>query len=532
MERRLFFRRKNGAPNGEPLWRKWLPAGVLMLVALLIRLPWLWEVPRFIDELREVELGFKIYKLQALALHNVAHDIGAFYNYILAALFASFGPNIYWPRLFIALTSSVTVWLLYRLGRELYGRAAGWLAAGLLLTNGMQILVTHMAWANCATPFFFSLALLGTVRAEQQRNGQALFGVGLLWGLTLQTHSSVAVYMVTLAAYYGWREWRGPKLFSQRDYLRAIWGFGLGYCNMILYNLITVGGSLRWLHNKGYTLEQHPGLFSYFKNLGALVTELLRTLASSYAGHRFFWEYLNEPFFLICLVALGAGLYFACRDRQTLPVWLLAGGALTIPWLNHRYDFYIATRYIVPLVLCAMLLIGHGLVRGAGVVCRRAPALGRLKAGAVLVWLVLIALPLAPLYQYCADRAATDMSNRLSFEIVKTAQALARQSPLLVLLDARMGIENDPLPTLFTISGLAYQSFNTPDRPLQRNNWRKFMREQANRRILAVLAEPAFHKLRTLVPLTVLRRFRIRQLLGTPANRRVYEVYYLATLRK
>ena len=37
-------------------------AASLFAVSFLIRLPWLWEVPRYIDELREVDLAYQIYQ--------------------------------------------------------------------------------------------------------------------------------------------------------------------------------------------------------------------------------------------------------------------------------------------------------------------------------------------------------------------------------------------------------------------------------------------------------------------------------------
>ncbi|MDD3022823.1 MAG: glycosyltransferase, partial [Syntrophomonadaceae bacterium] len=116
--------------------KPWLPltAGLgLFLLALAVRLPWLWQVPRYIDELKEVKLAYAIYAGQAWPLHNAAHDIGALHNYILAAIFKIFGPSIYWPRLYVAITGALTVALVYQLGVLLFDRWTGILAAGFLL---------------------------------------------------------------------------------------------------------------------------------------------------------------------------------------------------------------------------------------------------------------------------------------------------------------------------------------------------------------------------------------------------------------
>ncbi|MCL6589459.1 MAG: hypothetical protein K6U80_05835 [Firmicutes bacterium] len=75
--------------------------------ALAVRIPWLWEIPRYIDELREVKLGYLIYLGKTLPLHNVPKEVGALHNYILAGIFFLFGPNAYWPRLYVALPAFV-----------------------------------------------------------------------------------------------------------------------------------------------------------------------------------------------------------------------------------------------------------------------------------------------------------------------------------------------------------------------------------------------------------------------------------------
>ncbi|WP_054692345.1 glycosyltransferase family 39 protein [Syntrophomonas palmitatica] len=176
-----FFINEYRLPGGYQPLREAATIMTLFFAALALRLPWLWEIPRFIDELKEVRLSYLIFTGQALPLHNAAHDIGAMHNYILAIIFKLLGPGIYWPRLYVACCSALTVIVVYLLGRILFGRTTGLLTSVFLMFNGMNILTSHMAWANCTTPFFFTLAMLSTILAEQKRNGWWLAAAGLLW---------------------------------------------------------------------------------------------------------------------------------------------------------------------------------------------------------------------------------------------------------------------------------------------------------------------------------------------------------------
>ncbi|NLU50313.1 MAG: glycosyltransferase [Syntrophomonadaceae bacterium] len=287
-----------GLPGGGQWFREALVSIVLFFTALAIRIPYLWSIPRYIDELKEVQLAYLICQGKVFPLHNMAHDIGALHNYILAVLFRLLGPSIYWPRLYVAVTSALTVALVYRLGTMLYGRWVGLVAAGLLMTNGMHIVVTHMAWANSTTPFFFTLALMATIAAEQQKSGQRLMVAALLWAATLQTHSSVIIYLLVAVAYVLRPHFRRETGIGLKWYVLAALTFLTGYANMVYYNIVSYGGSIRWIGHKSYALETHPGLTSYIRNLEQMLTELVRSVGSTYTDHPHFWDYVKHPSFI------------------------------------------------------------------------------------------------------------------------------------------------------------------------------------------------------------------------------------------
>src|SRR5215212_8898508 len=74
----------------------------LLLIAVAVRLPYLWDIPRFTDETAEAEIGLQIARGQSLPLTNRDPYIGALWNWILAAGFVVSGPSLLTPRLLIA----------------------------------------------------------------------------------------------------------------------------------------------------------------------------------------------------------------------------------------------------------------------------------------------------------------------------------------------------------------------------------------------------------------------------------------------
>lgn len=491
-------------------------AVLLFTTALLIRLPWLWEVPRYIDELKEVRIGFLIFLGKALPLHNAAFDIGALHNYILAGVFKLLGPGVYWPRLYVAVTSALTVVLVYYLGKRLYGRTTAIIAAGLLLTNGMHILVTHMAWANCTTPFFWTMAVIAMVLAEQEKDGRWLVVAGLMWGITLQTHSTVAIYILAAFIYIVSRHFRRTSEIKPGFYIGSFAAFLAGYANMVYFNILTRGGSLQGILSKGYTLEEHPGLASFTNNLLSMAVELLRTLSSDYKDHPQVWWYLLNPIFLISAFLLGLGIYFAVKEEKGLPAYMMVAGFALIPWVNRRYGFFVVTRYIMPIVLSGILLLGFGASRILQMGLEKFKQQRIVLSSSIAVFLLFLTFQLAVFYNYCDAMENTDMSNRLSLNLIKTATHLVRpQMP--VLLDRQLHLENDPLPYLFAIERQHYEPlparFRTRHRQDDLAKWLGAIVQRPSWERVAIVSERTFFYLHKAVSMKKVLRFRLREAL-------------------
>lgn len=478
-------------------------AGSIFLPALAVRIPWLWEVPRYIDELKEVNLAYLIYQGQAWPLHNAAHDIGPLHNYILAGIFKIMGPGIYWPRFYVAITAALTVVLVYYLGRQLYGQWVGLIAAGLLLTNGMHIITTHMAWSNCTTPFFFVIAMMATLKSEEAKSGLWLIASFFLWALALQTHSSVIIYIIVAGIYVLRPSFRRLTGIQWKSYLGAALAFLLGYSNMIYYNLVSGGGSLRWLANKGYALETQPRLSSYLHNIPQMYVELIRSVGSIYADYSSISDYLFNPLFMGVTVLLVIGSYWAVKKHRALPVWMLAGGFLVIPWINQRYVFYLATRYIMPIIICAILLTAYA-AWNIGVIIGR---YGREKAqvliplGAALM-LLIMSLQLVPVYRYCADLEDTNQSNRVALDILSIAGRAGQGQSAMVLIDSELSLENDPLPYIMDLTKQPYIVLNKSD--LSNNvkvseSWQNVLKSYQNNDLIAVMSEKNWYKMQSAI---------------------------------
>jgi 4-amino-4-deoxy-L-arabinose transferase-like glycosyltransferase len=370
---------KRGA--GEARWSR-IDTGLcaaLALAALAVRLPELLTLPAFRDELAEVVRGLHIYRGLSYPLTNEALDIGAFFNYLVALLFAGAGPDPYTPRLLVTMFGAATAALTYALARMLTGaRLPALLAGSFLATNSMHILIGHVAWSNCMTPFWTTATLLAlaTGRTRRRPDGlpgtRALLLAGLCAGLALQTHSSVVVFLLGIGV---WLWWPGPawRLRLRRP---AFWGFHgmflLAYTNMIIFNILNPLAS--WYHvveHKGYALAgAAPGSATvalgagYPDNLLALLVEWVRANSADTINYDSVARYLADPQMIVYGALLVAGVVLAVRRKYWLLLAPIACGVLILPLFNRDYQFEIHTRYIG-------FLLPLGAILTAFAACRR-----------------------------------------------------------------------------------------------------------------------------------------------------------------
>lgn len=403
----------------------------LVVLAVGLRLPYLWDVPRFTDELQEVLWAMAIARGEILPLTAVDSYYGPLWSYLLAGGFRLLGPSDWLPRALAMLFASATVGLTYLIGRDMAGRWVGLTAAGLMVTSGGHIIITsHTARANSLTPLLIALVVWCLFRAGRTGSGGPVAAAGFLFALALQTHVSVIALMPGLAL--GLVLMR-PRLLVSPWLALAVGLFVLGYGNMIVYNLQT--GFWSFVHarqlQEGYTGGRPTDLAIYSQNFAALVQSLSRLLSGTIdvptSAARFVYTALA-----------GLGLFLAARGGNPLPLSLCLSAALVLPYFNPRYGPILSGRYLVPMLPFAFL----GVALAVGWLFRRLPSdRSRLRDIEVLaVSLAIVLFPLVPLQSYYQEVLEDGRTNRPLYELTN-AVSTGYQPGQVVLLDEALAQE-------------------------------------------------------------------------------------------
>lgn len=136
------------------------------------------------------------------------------YMYVMAAMFAAIGPTAYAIRLTSAFIGVLTVPLTYALGRALYGRRAGLVAAALLAVSYWHITVSRNGYPNILIPPIEAVSVFCLWRGWQSGRRRDWALGGALAGLVLYTYLAARFFPVFLgvllvyAAVVDFRTWR------------------------------------------------------------------------------------------------------------------------------------------------------------------------------------------------------------------------------------------------------------------------------------------------------------------------------------
>jgi hypothetical protein len=106
-------------------------------------------------------------------------------------------------RLVQILWSTVTVWLVYRLGRELFDARAGLAAAAIAAFYPSFVGFSHLLWSEALYTMLMVAAVLLLVRGERSARLRTVVGAGVCWGLAALTRQ-IGVTLVPVAVGWIW----------------------------------------------------------------------------------------------------------------------------------------------------------------------------------------------------------------------------------------------------------------------------------------------------------------------------------------
>jgi len=323
------------------------------------------------------------------------------------------GPYFVLGRLVSAAAGTASVYLVYRLGREAFGRPAGLVAALLLALAPLHVAYSHMAVTDVTATMLSLLALLLLLQAARGAGGRRLVAGAVVAGLATSTKYNLGLLVLpaTIAAVYACRaevaargsSSRGPSARGSSSRSAAPARAALAWARPLVLRVYLPMLVAFVLGSPFIVLD--PGHF---------VHDFLRQnriMARGWLG----WENAGNGLWYNVHVnftgALGALLLVVCLAGVAWALWRHSTLDLLLAPYSVVYVLYVSTwkeladRYLLP-VLPLLILLGVRLCLDAALA---RPAWRRVTVPAVAVLLALAAVgPLTASLAFDASLSGAD----------------------------------------------------------------------------------------------------------------------------
>ncbi len=379
----------------------------VLAVAFALRAFQLQEVPQVTDESAEVLFAWDIAFEGAHPLTHTDSYNGPLWPYLMAVTLRTLGPSIELPRRFTLAFGLATVAAAFSLGALLVPpsrRAAAGVIAGLVMAaNYTHTLVgSRIAWSNSTTPFWTTLAAIAFVLAVREPGSVRRWaGAGLLAGLALNTHPSVAIFVIGLAVWWLLVPARRSEVRRAGPWVALVAALA-AYSPVVVHNLVTSGDTFSQAA-ASRNVEAHPGLAAWVENVGAMTLQLGRSLGGGFAaGGAPIWGAGVLVFVVAAvwlLVASASAPHNATSGRR-LPLVVFACSALLLPLVNRNWVGFLEARYLTYLV---------PLLGAAAAVALTTPEPRWRRAVSAACALVLVIVPAARSGAYVVDGIVDDI---------------------------------------------------------------------------------------------------------------------------
>lgn len=306
---------------------------------------------------------------------------GPVYYYFMTPFLWLFNYNPVGPAIMVALFGIATVFLIYKVGSELFSIKAGLIAAILYSIAPLVVAYSRSSWNPNLMPFFSLLSLYVLYKAVVTNKAVLFFVTGVLYGIAIQLHyvelffgATIALYVILTVLLEATNLRKKISILFRRIFL-LLMGFIAGFSPFLLFELRhgfpNTQSILRFILSSGETGSSEkfiPVVSSvFFRLFGRLVVNFPppdQIKAGLYSNIITPWYYsalllaLISTGFLIFYCAISLGRRKDFYKYLLLLLWLFIGILFFGFYKKSIYDYYFQFMYPLPFLLVGITIVG------------------------------------------------------------------------------------------------------------------------------------------------------------------------------
>jgi 4-amino-4-deoxy-L-arabinose transferase-like glycosyltransferase len=364
-------------------WSNLLLLGIVLLASFFR----LYRISAFMtflgDEGRDVLVVYNILHGDLTLLGPTASVggffLGPIYYYFMAPFLLLFNYNPVGPAVMVAIFGILTVLLIYKIGRELFGLSIALIASGLYSFSPLVVTYSRSSWNPNLMPFFSLLTLYVVYRAIKN-NSMKLFALsGFLLGISIQLHYLTLFLGVTVFFFVALNQY----ILDKKDLIAKIikknliifLGFLVGWSPFLLFEIRHGFPNITSILNFVFRSSDSDRGSDFvvilgdvfFRIFGRLITNFPdpQTVALGAHPNMALWYYATFFFAVVCTLYLFKKLFRAYKSRSKdftklsmFACWLVFGIGLFGFYKESIYDYYFGFMFPLPFFMVGLFLTG------------------------------------------------------------------------------------------------------------------------------------------------------------------------------
>ena len=347
----------------------------ILIIASFYRLYQIRDYLTFLgDEGRDVLVVYKILHGSFTLLGPTASVggffLGPIYYYFMAPFLWLFNYDPVGPAVMVALFGIATVWLVYKVGKELFGTSVGLIAAGLYAISPLVVTYSRSSWNPNLMPFFSLLMIYSIYKALLNNSLKLFIWSGFLFGIAMQLHYLSVFLGVIIFAYvllYRFAYSKNNFLTGIiKEYLYIFLGLLIGWSPFLAFEIRHGFRNIISIFNFVFHGQETNGNIHFFQTAGNVFFRIFGRLITNDPKTAInLWYFATlilgtaSIFFLLYKCFKEFKLHSQDFGKYSLVlVWFIFGVGLFGFYKKSIYDYYFGFMFPLPFLIVGILLKG------------------------------------------------------------------------------------------------------------------------------------------------------------------------------
>ncbi|MBI4097849.1 MAG: glycosyltransferase family 39 protein [Candidatus Levybacteria bacterium] len=300
--------------------------------------------------------------------------LGPIYYYFMTPFLFLSNYDPVGPAIMVVLFGIATIYFVYRLGREFFGKEAGLIAALLYAVSPIVITYSRSSWNPNVFPFFTIASLYVLYKAVSKSSLLLFVLAGVLMGINLQIHylaTFVGVIMFSYVLLSDFKPQTALLIKLVKQYVLMFIGFLIGFAPFLAFELRHQFTNTQNIINFIFHSSETGAGNQFFLNIRHVFERLFGGLLTSFPTFNNFTKFDPNIIQIWLAISMFLGLvstifflilFIKSRsDKKQFQKYLLifVWGALGIGlfglYKKSIYDYYLGFLFPLPFLLVGLL---------------------------------------------------------------------------------------------------------------------------------------------------------------------------------